>query len=146
MTAPQSTPGHAPLASRTQLLYNVGNRFQIVCASLLPRDAPKMSHTALIAHKIGPYGESVAVTSMPDAEADEGNIVVTVESCGLAFPDILTVEGRHVFKREAPFVPGSEVAGVVKAIGKGVTRFKVRQVSASLSACVAVCLSAGVLV
>ena len=104
-----------------------------------------MSHTALIAHKIGSYGESVAVTSMPDHEADEGNIVVTVESCGLAFPDILTVEGRHVFKREAPFVPGSEVAGVVKAIGKGVTRFKVRQVPASLSACVAVCLSAGAL-
>jgi NADPH2:quinone reductase len=36
------------------------------------------------------------------------------------FPDLLIVQGKYQFKPEGPFSPGSEVAGIVKAIGDGV--------------------------
>ena len=42
-------------------------------------------------------------------------------SCGVAFPDVLTVLGKHVMKTETPFVPCSEICGEVTAIGSGVS-------------------------
>lgn len=36
------------------------------------------------------------------------------------FPDLLIVQGKYQFKPEGPFSPGSEVAGIVKAVGDGV--------------------------
>jgi len=40
------------------------------------------------------------------------------------FPDILLVEGKYQMKPERPFIPGMEAAGVVSAVGEGVTGIK----------------------
>jgi NADPH2:quinone reductase len=41
------------------------------------------------------------------------------------YPDVLIIEDKYQFKPARPFAPGSEVSGVVSAIGEGVTQVKV---------------------
>lgn len=52
-------------------------------------------------------------------------VVVQVKACGLNFPDTLIIQGLYQFKPELPFTPGSDVAGIVKEVGEGVTHLKV---------------------
>ncbi len=81
-----------------------------------------MSGAAVIASAIGDWREVLALSPSPACPApDDGELQVRVVACGLAFPDVLTVEGKHIQKKEPPFSPGSEVCGVVTAVGKGVT-------------------------
>ena len=50
-----------------------------------------------------------------------GEVLVSVQAAGLNFPDLLCVRGEYQFKPPLPFVPGSEGAGVVAAVGEGVS-------------------------
>ncbi len=54
-------------------------------------------------------------------------VLVAVKACGLNFPDTLIIQGLYQFKPDLPFTPGSDVAGVVKAVGEGVTHLKIGQ-------------------
>jgi NADPH2:quinone reductase len=51
--------------------------------------------------------------------------LIDVAACGVNFPDVLQTRGRYQFKPALPFAPGGEAAGVVRAVGSGVTRFAV---------------------
>src|SRR5256885_2252253 len=51
----------------------------------------------------------------------------------LNFPDLLIVQNKYQMKPELPFVPGSEYAGVVQAVGEGVSHLAVGQRVACLS-------------
>jgi len=53
-----------------------------------------------------------------------GQLRVALKACSINFPDILMVQGKYQFKPELPFAPGMEGAGVVAAVGEGVTKFK----------------------
>jgi NADPH2:quinone reductase len=46
-------------------------------------------------------------------------IVVDVKAAGVSFPEVLQTRGEYQFKPPLPFVPGSEVAGVVKQVPDG---------------------------
>jgi NADPH2:quinone reductase len=46
-------------------------------------------------------------------------IVVQVKAAGVSFPELLQSRGEYQFKPPLPFVPGSEVAGVVKETSQG---------------------------
>ncbi|MEU8246708.1 NADPH:quinone oxidoreductase family protein [Nonomuraea sp. NPDC048916] len=72
---------------------------------------------ALICEKLGSV--SVAETDAPEPAA--GQIVIAVEAAGVNYVDGLFVHGRYQIKLPPPFVPGSEVAGTVSAVGPGVT-------------------------
>ena len=50
-----------------------------------------------------------------------GQAVVDVEAAGVNFVDALFVRGAYQIKPPTPFVPGSEAAGVVSAVGDGVS-------------------------
>ncbi len=54
----------------------------------------------------------------------EGEVLVAVKACGVNFPDTLIIQGLYQFKPELPFTPGSDIAGIVKAVGPGVTHVK----------------------
>jgi len=54
-----------------------------------------------------------------------GQLVIAVRACGVNFPDTLIIQGKYQFQPALPFAPGGEVAGVVTALGEGVTQFKV---------------------
>mmetsp|Transcript_15701 Transcript_15701/g.17454 ORF Transcript_15701/g.17454 Transcript_15701/m.17454 type:complete len:332 (+) Transcript_15701:138-1133(+) len=54
----------------------------------------------------------------------DGDIIVRVYAAGVNFFDGLLVAGKYQVKPPLPFIPGSEYAGVVEEVGKGVTQFK----------------------
>ncbi|WP_047414231.1 NADPH:quinone oxidoreductase family protein [Cellulophaga sp. Hel_I_12] len=58
-------------------------------------------------------------------QAGPKQVVVQVKACGLNFPDTLIIQGLYQFKPELPFTPGSDIAGIVKEVGEGVTHVKV---------------------
>jgi NADPH2:quinone reductase len=70
---------------------------------------------------IGPAGLRVDEVEAP--VAGDGEILVDVRAAGVNFPDVLVTRGKYQFKGEPPFIPGGEIAGVVAAVGAGVTSF-----------------------
>jgi len=64
------------------------------------------------------------VEERPVPEPGPGEIVVRVGAAGVNFPDVLTVAGSYQHKPELPFTPGMEGAGVIHALGAGVTGWR----------------------
>jgi NADPH2:quinone reductase len=54
-----------------------------------------------------------------------GQARIRIRAAAVNFPDILTVQGKYQHKPPLPFIPGSEAAGDVIAVGAGVTNVKV---------------------
>jgi NADPH2:quinone reductase len=70
----------------------------------------------VVCQDVGPLDQLV----VEDGEAPvprEGQVVVDVKAAGVNFVDALFVQGRYQIKPPTPFTPGSEVAGVVSAVG-----------------------------
>src|SRR6187401_1890869 len=68
--------------------------------------------------------ETLVLEDLPDPKPGLGEVVLAIKACGVNYPDVLIIEDRYQFKPERPFAPGGEVAGVVEAVGAGVTQFK----------------------
>jgi NADPH2:quinone reductase len=79
---------------------------------------------ALICRAFGPV-DSLTLEEVPDPKPVAGEVLIGVRACGINFPDTLVVQGKYQFKPTPPFSPGGEVAGVVEALGAGVTGIKV---------------------
>ncbi len=75
------------------------------------------------------YGppSSLILEEVEDLTPGSKEVLVSVRACGLNFPDTLIIRGLYQFKPELPFTPGSDVAGVVKEVGEGVTHLKIGQ-------------------
>ncbi len=78
---------------------------------------------ALVCKEYGPP-ESLVIEEWDDPVAGKGEVLVDVAAAGINFPDVLSIAGKYQVKTPTPFIPGNEAAGVVSAIGEGVTRFK----------------------
>jgi NADPH2:quinone reductase len=70
---------------------------------------------------------------LPTPQPQAGEVLVAIKAASLNFPDLLIVQNKYQFKPPLPFVPGSEYAGVVQAVGEGVTGLQVGQSVACLS-------------
>ena len=70
---------------------------------------------------------------LPTPVPGKGEVLVEIKAASLNFPDILIVQNKYQFKPDLPFVPGSEYAGLVTALGEGVTNLKVGQSVACLA-------------
>ncbi|MDM4764812.1 NADPH:quinone oxidoreductase family protein [Pelomonas sp. SE-A7] len=57
-------------------------------------------------------------------EPAAGQIRIAIKAASLNFPDLLIIENKYQMKPPLPFVPGTEFAGVVDAVGEGVKGFK----------------------
>lgn len=68
--------------------------------------------------------EALKYQDMPDPKAKKGQVVVDINAVGVNFPDGLLVQGLYQMKPDFPFIPGSEVAGVISEVGEGVTHLK----------------------
>src|SRR5215207_6126751 len=53
--------------------------------------------------------------SHPLAPAGEEAVVIDVHAAGVSFPEVLQTRGQYQFRPPLPFVPGSEVGGVVRS-------------------------------
>ncbi|MCZ7431045.1 NADPH:quinone oxidoreductase family protein [Streptomyces sp. WMMC1477] len=64
----------------------------------------------------GPEAVELGEAAVPD---DPGAVLVDVHAAGVAFPDVLLSRGLYQYRPELPFVPGGEVAGVVRRAPEG---------------------------
>jgi NADPH2:quinone reductase len=71
--------------------------------------------------------------TLPTPQPGPGQVLMAIKAASMNFPDILIVQNKYQMKPPLPFVPGSEYAGVVEALGEGVTHLKVGQRVACLS-------------
>jgi NADPH2:quinone reductase len=70
--------------------------------------------------------EVLALREMPDPPPPgAGEIQVRIGARGAQYVDVLMLAGKYQFKPEPPFIPGSEAAGVVVAVGPDVSGFSV---------------------
>jgi NADPH2:quinone reductase len=74
---------------------------------------------AVVCTEFGPLDRLVVEEREPPT-AGEGNVVVAVRAAGVNYVDGLICEGRYQMKPATPFVPGSEIAGEITAVGPGV--------------------------
>jgi len=68
----------------------------------------------------GPPGRLV-LSDVPVPEPASGEVRVKVEAAGVNFPDALIVQKKYQVQPPLPFTPGTEVAGVIDAVGPEVT-------------------------
>ncbi|MEI9988881.1 MAG: NADPH:quinone oxidoreductase family protein [Rhizomicrobium sp.] len=72
--------------------------------------------------------DDIATLTLEDVDLPPpgpGQARVRIRAAAVNFPDILTVQGKYQHKPELPFIPGTEAAGDVIAVGEGVSNPKV---------------------
>jgi NADPH2:quinone reductase len=74
----------------------------------------------VLCHAHGPVS-GLQVEDIAEPTPGPGQVLLRVEACGVNFPDMLLVEGKYQQKPALPFAPGGEVAGLIAAVGPGVT-------------------------
>ena len=57
----------------------------------------------------------MAYTDVEDVAGNDDVVVVDVGAAGVNFPDLLLLRGEYQLRLEPPFIPGMEVAGVVRS-------------------------------
>lgn len=72
------------------------------------------------------WGEprDMQLKELPDPQPGAGQVAIDVRAIGCNFFDILMVQGKYQVKPPRPFSPGGEIAGVVRAVGPGVSELK----------------------
>jgi NADPH2:quinone reductase len=76
-----------------------------------------------IVEESGP-DSALALVELPEPEASHmltpgSGVLVDVHAAGVSFPELLQTRGAYQMKPPLPFVPGSEVAGVVRSAPEG---------------------------
>ncbi|MFO0510051.1 MAG: NADPH:quinone oxidoreductase family protein [Gammaproteobacteria bacterium] len=71
---------------------------------------------------VAPGGpDTLQLLDVPVPEPGPGEVRLAVSACAINYPDTLVIEDKYQFRPPRPFAPGHEVAGVVEALGPGVT-------------------------
>jgi NADPH2:quinone reductase len=68
--------------------------------------------------------DRLQIEDLPEPELSEDGVRIRVQAAGVSFATSLVVQGKYQRKPPLPFVPGTEVAGVVEAVGPRASRFK----------------------
>ncbi|WP_257166744.1 alcohol dehydrogenase AdhP [Bradyrhizobium sp. SRS-191] len=71
------------------------------------------------------FGKPLEIEDVPVPSPGPGELLVKVKACGVCHTDLHAASGDWPVKPNPPFIPGHEAAGVVAALGAGVTDFKV---------------------
>jgi NADPH2:quinone reductase len=69
--------------------------------------------------------EQMRFADIPLPEPQAGEVRIKNEAAALNFFDILQIQGKYQTRPPLPFTPGAEVAGVVEAVGEGVSDFSI---------------------
>jgi NADPH2:quinone reductase len=78
---------------------------------------------AIMTHKVG-GPETLTLDEIDTPAPGKGEVLVAVKACAINYPDTLMIRDLYQFKPERPYSPGGEIAGVVEAVGEGVTSCK----------------------
>jgi NADPH2:quinone reductase len=83
-----------------------------------------VSVRAVVVERLG-GPEVLAIAEREDPQLQDGQLLVQVAAAGVNFMDCYQREGLGGYQADVPYVPGSEGAGTVTALGAGVTEFAV---------------------
>ena len=86
---------------------------------------PATYRAMMITRPGGP--EVLQPVDLPVAEPGPGELRVRVRACGVGATDLIMLTGGYAFAPKLPLVGGYEIAGVVEALGAGVSGFHVGQ-------------------
>ena len=67
--------------------------------------------------------EALQWKELPTPEPKAGEVRIAIRAASLNFPDLLIVQNKYQMKPPLPFVPGSEYAGTVEAVGETLDRY-----------------------
>lgn len=69
--------------------------------------------------------ETLTLGDLPTPALTAGRVRIAVKTCSVNYPDVLVIQDLYQFKPPRPFAPGSDVAGMVEAVGEGVSSVRV---------------------
>lgn len=72
-------------------------------------------------------GSTTSVADLEEPEPGVGEVAITVAYAGINFIDVMARRGDSGYASSWPYVPGLEVAGVIRAVGRGVGGLQVGQ-------------------
>ena len=75
---------------------------------------------AILCRMHGPPSQ-LELAEVPDLVPGKGEVVIRVKAAALNFPDTLVIQGKYQFQPPMPFSPGTDVAGIVTAVGDDVS-------------------------
>ncbi len=79
---------------------------------------------AILCKNYGPPSDLI-LEEVPSPTPKKDEVLVSIKACSINFPDTLIIQGLYQVKPPMPFSPGSDIAGVVKAVGEEVGHVKV---------------------
>lgn len=79
---------------------------------------------ALQSHQPG-GPDTLTMDEVAAPEVGKGELLIGVKACAINFPDALIIQDLYQMRPQRPFAPGSEVAGIVEAVGEGVSDYAV---------------------
>ncbi len=68
--------------------------------------------------------ETLELQEVATPTPGKGEVLIAIKAASVNFPDTLVIRDMYQFKPERPFAPGSEVAGIIEAVGEGVSNVK----------------------
>jgi alcohol dehydrogenase, propanol-preferring len=71
------------------------------------------------------FGKPLVIEDVPIPVPGPGELLVKLKACGVCHTDLHAASGDWPVKPVPPFIPGHEAAGIVAALGSGVTDFRV---------------------
>lgn len=89
-----------------------------------------MGKNIMKALSVSELAEDFAGCSIVDIDRptpEKGQILVQIRAAAIGFPDLLMTQGLYQHKPNLPFIPGTEIAGDIIALGDGVEGFTVGQ-------------------
>ena len=78
---------------------------------------------AIVCETLGPP-ENLVYKEVTSREPGPKEVLISVKACAINFPDTLIIQGRYQMRPELPFTPGSDISGIIKAVGSEVKHFK----------------------
>jgi NADPH2:quinone reductase len=78
---------------------------------------------AVVIREFGPI-ENASLADMPKPEPKAGEVLLDIHATAVNFVDLVMMSGKYQFSPALPFIPGKLPAGIVAAVGSGVTIFK----------------------
>jgi NADPH:quinone reductase-like Zn-dependent oxidoreductase len=93
--------------------------------------APPTYRAVMVTKPGGP--DVLQIVDLPVEPPGRGQLRVRIRAAGVGSTDLVMLAGKYRYAPKIPFVPGYEIAGVVEAIGDGVTGFQLGDRVAALT-------------
>ena len=81
--------------------------------------------TTMKAAVVRSFGKPLVIEDVPVPTPGPGEVLVKVKACGVCHTDLHAASGDWPVRPVPPFIPGHEAAGIVAALGPGVTNLRV---------------------